>query len=310
MSEGRFTDWRALFSEIRVDWRDRGKNTSKGNVNIHCPFCGDDIGYHLSVSEKAESDGAYFCYRDNRHRGANPLALLYALGQPRSEGRLLINKHLLSVPVSRVQLPRREQVGRWPFFEPLSDAGSRYLAKRGFEVTPRFISAYDLRSSPAGKWACRALLPMSDGEKQSGWTGRSWRPDLEPKYLTEAPGGSICLPRPARSTLIVVEGPLDALKINHALEREDISALAMGGKHLGPAALAAISRAARAGKAARLLLLPDADVRAAQRLSMAAELRMVAVAGRMQFGLASLPAGVKDAAEMDYAGIRAWMRGI
>ena len=42
-------DIRAYFDDIGIDWIDRGKNVSKGAVEINCPFCGLDPSKHLGV---------------------------------------------------------------------------------------------------------------------------------------------------------------------------------------------------------------------------------------------------------------------
>lgn len=83
-------DLRGLFDNLRVPWRDRGANTSRGNVNICCPFCRDDYGYHMTISETRE--GAYYCYRrPQEHSGGNLVRVLVKLGASRTEAISLIN---------------------------------------------------------------------------------------------------------------------------------------------------------------------------------------------------------------------------
>lgn len=231
-------DWRSLFDHIGVAWRDSGPNTSAGNVNIACPYCGDDPSFHLAVSEERE---AYYCWRRPRqHRGRNAVFLLYALGIPRSQAISLLNSYRSNNPQRRVLKkppPEDAEVEReWNFFKLISDQPTylKYLHKRGFDNPEWVARAFDLRFARAGEWAGRILFPTHDRTgRVIGWTGRAVRDDVKPKYSMKRTGHQLLYaPLLPRRRLITVEGPFDALKINVAMYGSDTAACALNGKEL------------------------------------------------------------------------------
>lgn len=238
-------DWRSLFNEIRVPWIDRGRNTSAGNVNLCCPFCGDDPSFHLSVSESKE---AYYCYRNPRqHSGTSLPRLLRALDVPRAEiDRLLADHSQPNAPA-----PKPRQIGdlerAWGRFLPAGDSPSclAYIAARGFPEPVSVASRYQLAYAPEGRWAQRLLIPFWERESLLTWSGRAIRSNLFPKYeMPPGPEGAIYLPRPPRQRMMIVEGPIDALKIAVATEDMGIGVVAMAGLALNAARLNRIRKLA------------------------------------------------------------------
>lgn len=67
MSKDRFEKLTELLDKKHIEYRTRGVNVSKGNVNIKCPWCGhDDPSFHLGIEP---NKGVYGCRRNPTHKG-------------------------------------------------------------------------------------------------------------------------------------------------------------------------------------------------------------------------------------------------
>jgi len=309
-------DWRGLFSEIRRDWKDKGANCSKGNVNICCPWCRNDPSYHLGVSEGRP---AFYCYREpNKHSGKNLNWLLHALGQSREEADRLLRRYggasnYKPEPVAPPPLPSA-MMRQWDRFEPATsfDFALEYLRGRGFPHAGDAVSRYDLRIAPVGKWAGRLLIPYYTVSGDIlGWTGRALSRQREPRYLTYVPGASvpplITTVRPRARILVAVEGPLDALKVDFASSLdprgEDFVTTGLSGKQLTATKIKLIQDFAP--NAQGLLMALDSDV-----MAHAANQQMQELASMMRMHYAArarLPAGSKDPADIQFGDIMPWL---
>jgi len=66
-----------ILSSNGVHFVTEGKNTKRGNVNVKCPFCGnDDPSEHMGIELSTAKWG---CWRNNSHRGKNFAFLLKEL---------------------------------------------------------------------------------------------------------------------------------------------------------------------------------------------------------------------------------------
>ena len=298
-------DWRNLFTSIGVAWRDKGSNCVRGNVNISCPMCGNDPSYHLGVSEEIE---AYYCYRDSRHKGRSFLRLLYLLGYSRNEGAKLLNQYQGRKTVVAAVAPRLAiAINReWQSFRPATShlPALHYLEGRGFRNARLTIERYDLRYSPLGKWAARLLMPLIDDGSVLTWTGRAWD-NRVPKYLMTADKieGAVYVPRLPRATVVLCEGPMDALKIAAATEDEDISAIALAGKALNASKLL---RLARITKGKNVLFCPDFDVPVGEAYNLLNNL--ATSLDHVFMNVLRLPEGFKDPGELPLDIIPAWIK--
>jgi len=115
-----------------------------------------------------------------------------------------------------------------------------YLRERGFEHEREFAERYDLHYSlAAGPWQWRLVIPFREADELVGWTARALDPRAQVRYLTlpsdaEAARRLGCTPAlvnmdsyvwgyseleraseasKRRRCLIVVEGPMDVLKL-------------------------------------------------------------------------------------------------
>ena len=70
-------DWLRTLDNYKVSYATSGKNVSKGNFVVHCPFCGsEDSGMHMSVALNGQG---WRCFRRPDHRGKSKAKLLAAL---------------------------------------------------------------------------------------------------------------------------------------------------------------------------------------------------------------------------------------
>ena len=228
-------DWRSLLNSIRVEWKDRGANCTANNVNIACPWCRNDPSFHLALSETTE---AYYCWRNSQHAGRNFVSVLVALHIHRSEAIALLNSYSVKeIPRETLLLPpprSPDQLARdWSRFRSASE-NKRYLDylayERGFSNPRLLAERYQLQYAPNGIWAQRLLIPYRaiDGRLLT-WTGRALDNRLQPRYLTEkSDKGLIYVPphqNPHAEIGVIVEGPIDALKIASACRRVLVVAL-------------------------------------------------------------------------------------
>lgn len=233
-------DVRKLFGTMGVEWRDHGSNTSRGNVTIRCPWCGDsDYSGHLKVSETKE---AYLCMRNARHAGYHLVRLLMALGMQRDDA-LELRRNCLTARPEQPSAPELEQgqyrkqiSDQWYRFQSAVDSRRclNYLRKRGFDDPLSVAGNHDLRFAQRGPWASRLLLPLPEQYEVESWVGRAMVSDLDPKYRMEQENseGLIYLPRGPRSIMEIVEGPMDALKLAVATQDDDHFCAALLGKQL------------------------------------------------------------------------------
>lgn len=288
-------DWRSVFTKIGVPFAERGKNVGAGNINITCPFCGDDPSEHLAVALDGKG---YYCYRDPRHAGKSPRYLLRRLGLSEMDIALLLAGTNTYEPQPRAKRPDIEQARkRWGYFLPVaeSDKYLGYLESRGFSNPERVARQYDLRYDTEGKWAQRLLIPIAEDEGVITWTGRAVRTGLAPKYYVnpiEHPG-FVYTPRPTRRVLVITEGPLDALKFSVAYEDRALSAVALMGKAISEAKLLRLSEMAT--DAAYVLVCLDNDCSVSEVYNFINELRPLV---RCPIERLRLPPQYKDAGEM------------
>lgn len=240
-------DFQALLRQEGIEYIERGKNVKRGEINIRCPFCGSaDPSYHMGLSLDT---GYWACWRNSNHRGKSPVRLLVKLlNMPYWRARELaglsadyvdpdgfstLASRLRSTGWSKETDPERE-------VEPLvmprefrkitnSIATARYrdylIDRRGFPErdVDELCYEYDLRCSPSGFWSHRLILPYYMDGALVTWTGRAIGTS-ELRYRDLSVAESLLPPKHTLYNhdalleggrwLIVVEGPIDALKLD------------------------------------------------------------------------------------------------
>lgn len=304
--------WADFLNERGIEY----KPTGSGWLELHCPFCGDDDrGRHMGVNGDPDSPG-WNCWRDADHRGRNPTKLVAALvGCSERMAQEIVKLQVLPEPVEQPSVEKPEAMIPLAMpmeFRPVADTlyGQRflnYLMSRGFTAAecPQVIHRYDLRYCVIGDFAGRLIIPIYKDGQLASWTGRAVDPavDLRYKTLSDKPGKS---PRATfgvkrmvyrqnelyagGDTLVICEGPLDAIKVDFYLHEYGIAATCLFGKDPTPEQLTVLTTLA--GHFVQTAILLDADAYAtAQKL--VGELQPWA-----NVRVANLPPGVKDPGEL------------
>ena len=242
-------DWRGLLTEHGVRFVERGANVKRGEINIQCPFCGSaDPSHHMGLNLE---HGAWACWRNSDHRGKSPLRLLVKLlnisyGRARQlagmdesmmdpDGFDAIAARVMGRD-SRIVNPehvRREFLSLPREFVPVREGGASsrffaYLRGRGFDADgiEDLGAFYGVRAAISGAYKDRVVLPYYVDDQLVAWTARAIAPAeirykdlalddcLLPIKETLFNYDALTQGRPHGCALLVVEGPMDALKID------------------------------------------------------------------------------------------------
>lgn len=302
--------WRSLFDAIGVRWIDRGHNTSRGHINIQCPWCGTaDPSYHLGIEE---ASGAYYCLRSQPpHAGRSVPFLLMKLGVPPYQIDALLGEFSDDRPPPRT--PHHRETTSWERFTSAADhpAALTYLKSRGLDPPAVIARRYDMRFiTTGGVNAWRILLPLHLHFEIVGWTGRAIGKQT-PRYWTNDPSDGAALYIPAyptkdTTTIIVVEGPFDAVAIADAYHPNyPVTAIAVTGLNLNPLRRQHLADVIGLAREPRVLITLDND----QERNIRENFYNLLAHGT---GIPHpesfpLPAGAKDAGEMSRGQIRTWL---
>ena len=214
-----------------------GQSVSKGNIAIHCPFCGDaDPSEHMGL--RLDPSNPYWgCWRNPMHRGKNPLRLLTALlGGNERKAREMIREQselhpedsgegtLANIAFSRiseakaVRLPAgaRALDSRQPHSRPFLD----YLEDRGFFDPEEAADRYELSYAISGEYRWRIIYPVKFQGRVVSYTGRAVGKSEGLRYLTPSThpikhfvgNWDRCNQKGER--LVIVEGPFDMMKVD------------------------------------------------------------------------------------------------
>ena len=235
-------DWRRLFDEKGVEYVEVGPNVKRGNINVHCPFCGaGDPSHHLGINLET---GYWGCWRSSDHRGRSPIRLLTNLLHISPSQASLIagqaSQPYIDDFASKMQqifLPLREDPkhskhlelpqefryilpfgGTRKFFDWLHQ--ERGFRRQDIEV---LASNYGLYCALQGEYKDRVIFTATlDGELVT-WTGRALGPALV-RYKSLEDEKSVVTSRRllynfdkvrnGGRALIVTEGPIDVLKLD------------------------------------------------------------------------------------------------
>lgn len=232
-------DWLAFLQHHGIVYAEQGRNVARGHVNIACPFCGsDDPSKHMGLEL---ATGRYACWRDPEHRGKNPIRVVRALLRCTTEqARSIVDDDswtpvadfdVLDNALASLDAPRNAEALKklnWP-----SEARHvlnrtptrkffRYLKRRGFDDIKLLRKQYGLRCAVFGRFKDRVLFPITQDNELVGWTGRAVGRAVK-RYDAYPTGdalshclfnGDACRDRPGK-LLVIVEGPIDALKIDY-----------------------------------------------------------------------------------------------
>ena len=319
----RTVEWRQLLTERGVRFVDRGPNVKRGEINIQCPFCGSaDPSHHMGLNLES---GFWACWRNREHRGKSPLRLLVKLlgvsyYQAREIAGLrddyvdpegfdaMVSRLMGRAGVDKVEHVRKEFLQFPAEFEDLYEAPDRFYNylrdERDFgPVGTRDLGRhYGVRYARRGAFRDRIILPYYMDERLVAWTGRAIAPatvryrDLDRDECLVPPKQTLfnldCrLDRGA--VLVVVEGPIDALKIDVFGRSLGVRAVALSTNSITAEQIYLLEETAPAFD--RLLVMMDMASKLGVVVSMRLkqELRTISNAS-----IIPVPFGLKDAGEM------------
>lgn len=201
-----------LLTKYRIEWRDRGPNCGKGQVNVCCPFCTDDPSFHCAINE---SSGQYYCFRHTRHRGNNVSYVLKALKIPAIEYASIKLEQ-----VEQTEYVDTRDYTEFRYFTPAEESAEAlaYLEARLFSEPITVCRQFNLRISKQGLWLGRLIIPLT-----IGWTGRGMR-GQELRYKAWTNSDSYFIHKQHSSSAIIVEGSMDAMRIASVSSQFDVIA--------------------------------------------------------------------------------------
>jgi len=244
-------NWQKFCDRHRIPYVTRGPNTARNHISIRCPLCGvADPSEHMGLSLDTR-DPKWGCFRNPTHRGRDPTFLVRAILRcspevarhevdalrPETDAFDEAVQQLLRPAKSEAPFERRHAVLQLPKeFKKLESSSPsswvekhfRYLRKRGFEEAEELAYQYDLRYCLVGRFRYRLIIPIVNDFELVGWTGRAIDPRRKPRYLTlSQEEGALYNAdefvwrrdqvRRSHDTLIIVEGPMDAIKMEWCL---------------------------------------------------------------------------------------------
>lgn len=243
-----------LLEQYNVRYVTDGPNTAKGNINVHCPWCGDgDPSEHLGirVDNSGQYQGVYGCWRSAGHRGKNPIRLIAKLlGITYQRASELVStsapnlsdfdksiakligkdgENLATKTVQKLDFPKGFNALVINYF---TVGHIKYLKRRGFpkKDLPKLIKRYEIMYTLMGPYKNRIIFPVRMNKKLVGWQGRdvTGSADIRYKALShktirdDEPLAPMNIKDTIYNydnltggkTLYIVEGPFDCLKID------------------------------------------------------------------------------------------------
>jgi len=251
-------NWEAVLIKHRIPFITHGKNVKRGNLNVHCPFCGSaDPSQHMGIDPDT---GWWACWRNDQHRGKSPVRLLMRLvGMDYAEAReacglgedyvdpdgfsAFMNKlrspELLDDAPAHLEWPedaspiRFNNIRTRRHWAYLCGPDRRFTAHECTGIVQR----YDLRASLDPLWRDRVLMPYYEDNKLVAWTGRAITGNATLRYRDLAIEDCVvpikhtffnaeAMKRRAKG-LLLVEGPFDAVKADFHGHQFGIRAVAL-----------------------------------------------------------------------------------
>ena len=198
------------------------KHHRAGWINVPCPFCTGNAGFHLG--HEASGKGAGFvCFRCGGHGGTATIARL-ARTTPRKAADL-IEQYGGRPFTSTVKAKREWQLSKdiqMPLgVGKLNSAARRYLESRNFDPD-QLAKEFDLMSTgPVGKHRLRIVIPVQYNGFNVSYICRSYA-GSETRYLA-CPDAEELVPAkdilynidsvPNRQKIVVVEGATDVWRL-------------------------------------------------------------------------------------------------
>lgn len=231
-----------IFQEYNIPYITRGNNVATGNINVKCPFCGDnDPSEHMGINL---TTGLWGCWRDQNHRGRDPARLVSVLlGCSRPFARSLLGytgreENLLSQVYKIFEEPKTGTLHEnlsvklntvssyklkfpntvFDFDNPAPEAFHDYLIRRNIKLK-NILRFCTLKWSVTGSWKWRLIIPVYEDKRLVTWVGRSIKEDplryktLPKRDYSGRPKDTPLAIRTTKQTLLVVTIPIAKIRI-------------------------------------------------------------------------------------------------
>lgn len=229
-----------IFQQYNIEFKESGKNISKGYIGICCPFCSDDENYHMGINQKTQF---WTCWKNSNHKGKGYYKLFKKLLNCSEEQlrflcehkKLLVEDEFLNIKnklnskknfvnsnITILTFP--------PEFADIKDYGDtkkfwEYLIDRGFDKPSNLISKYNLKCCLIGDYKFRIIIPIYKNNKLVTWTSRSIYKNARLRYMSHPKEQSILnikdtlfdydYIKTGGDVLYITEGPFDAMKLQY-----------------------------------------------------------------------------------------------
>lgn len=287
-------DWIRFLRSNHIPYATSGAHTTKGWVEIKCPFCGSaDPSMHMGIKLRGKR---WNCWRNVRHSGTDPAQLIQQLlgcsyaealsffgedapvGLQDHETTAQLWKHLgVDLEVDRQIELSLGREGLYPLRPGLfSRPAYNYMEDRGYRGSELdwIIKNYDLHYTTTGQFAHRVTFPIWDRSRRLlTWVGRSVRKKESLRYLaqpvTKREGfqqvahvatkqALLGLPLLWRcedpQVLVICEGPFDAIRITSVGRMYGVWATCLFGLTVSPEQMTELVRLRRRFPATVMLL--------------------------------------------------------
>lgn len=324
-------DWRRLLADHRVPFVERGANVSRGEINIQCPFCGSaDPSQHMGLNLQT---GFWACWRNAEHRGKSPVRLLVRLLRVSvktarelaglddtyvdPDGFANVVQRLL-YPPAKASVETRPPLDFPNSFRAITTSAAtarhwRYLeGRRGFEDVAKLCADYELCADIGGKWEGRIVLPYIVGGELVAWSGRAiGRAELRYRDLDSSECRvqiretfyNVDATTDCTTALVIVEGPFDALKLDHYGKEFGVRAVALSTNSISEDQLMLIHEVSY--EVPRVLVMLDTK----STLGIVDSMRMrQRLAGARNVSITSVPFNAGDAGELSPREVRAYCK--
>ncbi len=235
-----------FLDQYNIPYETAGRNVKKGNININCPFCDHDDGYHMGI---IPTNGYYGCWRNFKHRGRNFARVIKALIDCSwEEAQRLAGKEasfedgddLMKMVDALFEdehageekvLGGAKSLSLLRNYKPIvSRDGVRgifwkYLEGRGFTDIYKLVNKYEIYCCLVGEWKMRLVFPMYYNDKLITWQARSVLKDATLPYKDLSVEESVRHPKfflynfdslkKGGKVLMVSEGLFDMLKLDY-----------------------------------------------------------------------------------------------
>lgn len=216
-------DFRRLCADYGIPIATHGhRHFRSGWINVECPFCTGNPGYHLGFEEYGSGTG-FVCFRCGGKGGIRTIAALCRVSY--NEAKSIIEEY--GGRPYQVQIKRWKD---WKFGESVdppvdlhrvSVRGLKYLNERGFDAE-QLARLWDIKmTGPVGRYKFRIYIPIKFQGYTVSFTCRSYV-NSDIRYLS-CPSSQEKIPHkqilygidevPNRNRIVVVEGCTDVWRL-------------------------------------------------------------------------------------------------